>query len=313
MKVIVTGADGFVGSYLIPRLIAAGHEITACISDPARAEDLRRQGCQAVNSLELRDPESVAAAFREPADWVVHLAAVASGGDSAKDPGRAWEVNAAGTARIADLLARQHSRGIADPFLLLASTGEVYGRGQETPRVETDPLEPCSPYAASKLGAEVAVLESGRCTGLRVCVARSFPHTGPGQDGRFVIPAFAKRILMAKQRGAPAVNVGNLTPVREFMHVSDVVDAYVSLLEDAPDGEVFNVASGVAVSVEDVFAMLCDIAGHRVIPEPDASLVRPSDIPYLVGDAAKLKAATGWEPKISLEETLTEVVDAQTD
>jgi len=142
-------------------------------------------------------------------------------------------------------------------------------------------------------------------------VARAFAHTGRGQNERFVIPALVRRLLIAKRAKAPAIKVGNLDPVREFMHVSDVVDAYCRLLTGGRPGEVYNVASGRGIALSDLLERLMDIVGHRVLAEPDPELVRPADIPYLVGDAAKLRAATGWSPRVPLEDVLSEVVNAQ--
>jgi GDP-4-dehydro-6-deoxy-D-mannose reductase len=144
-------------------------------------------------------------------------------------------------------------------------------------------------------------------------VARSFPHTGPGQDERYVVPALARRIRRAKQLATPVVPVGNLAVTREILHVDDVVDAYVRLLKRGESGQAYNVASGRAVTLSDVFDQLCEIVGYRPLPESQPSLMRSGDIPYLVGDAAKLRGATGWQPLHQLEETLQEVVDAQAD
>lgn len=263
--------------------------------------------------LELLDRDSVRAVVGTGPDAVMHLAAVASGVDARRDPVAAWDVNAVGTARLAEELGRAVSDRRGNPLLLVASTAEVYGAGPETPRVEGDPTRPVSAYAASKLAAEIAALEVHRRTGLRVIIARAFAHTGRGQDERFVVPALARRLLIAKRVGAPAIKVGNLDPVREFMHVSDVVDAYCRLLSSGRDGEVYNVAGGRGMALRELLERLMDIVGHRVVAEADPELVRPADIAYLVGDAAKLRAATGWSPRVALDDALAEVVDAQTD
>src|SRR5439155_1528529 len=197
---------------------------------------------------------------------------------------------------------------------LLGDGREVYGASHESrPRRETDAVAPCSPYAASKAGGELAGLEAWRRTGLRVIVTRAFAHTGPGQDTRFVVPAFAERLRFAKRVQAPVVKVGNLEPVREFLHVRDVVDAYARLLVKGQPGETYNVASGQAVSLEELFFRLTDLIGARPIPEADPELVRGGDIFHLVGDAAKLRAATGWVPRYTLDDTLRDVLDAQAD
>lgn len=317
MKVLVTGADGFVGRRLVSRLLADGREVYAAVrpGQSSAGDDLAGDGRSAVRCLplELADPESVRRCVAESYDAVVHLAAVSSGPEAAADPGYAWVVNAAGTARIAGLLAEAKRTGRGDPLLLVVSTGEVYGRGDEAPRRETDPVAPCSPYAASKAGAEQAALQAWRRTGLRVVVARAFGHTGPGQDTRFVVPAFAQRLKVAKRLGAPVVKVGTLEPVRDILHVEDVIDAYARLLTRGQPGETYNVASGQGIALRDLFFTLAAMLGIRPVPEADPDLMREADIPYLVGDAGKLRTHTGWAPRRSLEDTLRDVLDAQAD
>jgi GDP-4-dehydro-6-deoxy-D-mannose reductase len=296
MQVLVTGADGFVGRSMVRRLLDDGREVIGAVRPGA--------------SPGVADAASVTACLDRPLDAVVHLAGVASGTDALADAGFAWTVNAAGTARLVDALGRARRRDQVDPLVLVISTAEVYGRGAPVPRRETDPAAPLSPYAASKLGGEVAALEAWRRTGLRVIVVRPFPHTGPGQDPRFVVPAFAERLSFAKRIGAPVVKVGNLEPVREFLHVWDVVDAYARLLTKGHAGEVYNVATGVGISLDDLLFKMAGMLGLRPIPEADPDLMRPADIPYLVGDAAKLRTATGWTPRVPLDETLRQVLDA---
>jgi GDP-4-dehydro-6-deoxy-D-mannose reductase len=316
VKILVTGADGFAGAWLVRALLAAKHAVVGTHrlgGTPSRLLTAAECAAIAWRPLELASSESVESVVAGRWDAVVHLAAVSSGTDARRDPGLAWEVNAAGTARLAESLARRRIEGEGDPLLLLASTAEVYGMGRGAPRLETDPLEPCSPYAASKLGAEVAALETGRRTGLRVIVARPFPHTGPGQDHRFVVPALAGRIRMAKRIGAPAIKTGSLEPVRDFLDVRDIADAYLALVERGAPGEAYNIASGSGVALRAVVERLEALVGWRVITEHEPGLARRADILHLVGDAEKLRAATGWSPGISLDQTLQDLLDAQTD
>lgn len=316
MKILVTGADGFAGAWLVRTLLAAKHAVVGTHrlgGAPSRLLTAAETSAIAWRPLELASSESVEAVVAGGWDAVVHLAAVSSGTDARRDPGLAWEVNAAGTARLAESLARRRVEGEGDPLLLLASTAEVYGMGQRAARLETDPLEPCSPYAASKLGAEVAAGETGRRTGLRVILARPFPHTGPGQDHRFVVPALAGRIRMAKRIGAPAIKTGSLEPVRDFLDVRDVAAAYLALLERGVPGQAYNIASGSGVPLRAIVERLEALVGWRVITEHEPGLARRADILHLVGDAARLREATGWSPRFSLDQTLQDLLDAQTD
>src|SRR5882762_8410595 len=170
VKVLVTGADGFVGRWLIRRLLDDGREVFGAVRPavPRRDDGLTPAERDAVRwlPLEITDDASVRQCVDLPYDAVVHLAAVASGADALRDPGTAWTVNAAGTARLAHVLAEARRTERADPVVLVVSTGEVYGRGEgHAPRRETDPPAPCSPYAASKLGGEEAALEAWRRAG----------------------------------------------------------------------------------------------------------------------------------------------------
>jgi GDP-4-dehydro-6-deoxy-D-mannose reductase len=316
MRVFVTGAEGFVGRVMVRTLLRAGHEVRAGIRPGGALEvpglTSEERAAVARVPLELLDTASVEAALAWEPEAVVHLAAVASGADARRDIGAAWEVNASGTARLADALARRRAQG-GDPLLLAVSSGEVYGGGVDRPRREDDALRPCSPYAASKVGAEVAALEVWRRTGLRVVIARPFPHTGAGQSDRFVAPAFAARLREARRSGAASVPTGNLDPVRDFLHVQDVADAYLALLTGGVPGEAYNVARGDGIDLHELFRRLAAHLGVAATPAVDPALLRAADIMHLVGDASKLRDATGWRPTIDLDRTLKEVADAEAD
>lgn len=317
MKVLVTGADGFVGRHVVRVLRQAGDTVAAGCRPGGPAVDWTSDHSAGppveVIPLEIADDASVAAALAWGPDAVVHLAAVASVRQGRARPGATWEVNAAGTARLAAAAGGLREAGWLDPVVLVVSSGEVYGPGREAPRQESDPTAPVSAYAASKLGAEVAALEAWRRTGLRVIIARPFPHTGPGQTSDYVVPAFVGRLREAGRQGARTVAVGNLDPVRDLLDVRDVAVAYRRLLESGQPGQAYNVARGTGVSLAEVFRRLAALIGVAAEPVPDPSLVRTADIPHLVGDPAKLTRATGWTPAISFEQTLQGLVDAQAD
>jgi GDP-4-dehydro-6-deoxy-D-mannose reductase len=311
VKLLVTGADGFVGQHLVRRLARDGHQVTAACRPGGRRTEWDAGVIQI--PLELTDDTSVRAAVDSGPEGVVHLAAVASNREANADPGQAWVVYAGGTARLADALGRRRQGGKGDTRLLLVSSGEVYGGEGRAPRRESDPIAPASPYAASKAGAELAGLEVWRRTGLPVIIARPFTHTGPGQEVRFVLPAFVARMREAKATGAPKVSSGNLDPVRDMLDVRDVVEAYVLLLRGGQPGEVYNVSRGEGSSMRELFDRLAALIGVRVEAELDPALARATDIPHLVGDSTKLRRATGWAPSRSLEQTLRGLVDAEAD
>lgn len=318
MKVLVTGADGFAGRYLVRHLLAAGHRVVGAVRSGERGADawLTSTEREAIRwtALELDGTASLAPLFDEPFDAVVHLAAVASSGEARKDPMTAWTVNALGTARLVAAAAQARDEGRGDPAVLVVSSSEVYGPGPAGRlRTETDPVQPVSPYGATKAAAEIAALEGWRRTGLRVMLARAFQHTGPGQTQTYVVPALARRLTVAKRRGAVAINTGNLEPVRDIADVRDVVAAYAALIARGQPGETYNVCTGIGIRLYELFERLAAMLECRVMAEPDAALLRAGDIAHLVGDPSKLKAATGWSPVYTLDQTLRDVLDAQAD
>jgi GDP-4-dehydro-6-deoxy-D-mannose reductase len=315
MRVLVTGAAGFVGRHLVPRLAEQGHDVTAGCRPVEQLDDsLREQWGDAVQvvSLELAEREGVRAAVEPVPDAVIHLAAIASVREAREDPTRAWVVNAVGTARLMDAVLAAGTAAGRDPLVLVVSTAEVYGNGSGRARVETDVPAPQSPYAASKLAGEIAALEAWRRGGLRVTVARPFIHTGPGQRPPYVIPSFIQRLLAVKAGNAPGrVPTGNMEIVRDLLDVRDVVEAYILLLLRGRPGEIYNVARGSGYTLRDIFQKIAREIGVKAEPVSDPTLIRAGDIPHLVGDSAKLRGDTGWSPAFSLEQTLRDMVHAQ--
>jgi len=314
MRVLVTGADGFVGGWLVRDLLGAGHQVVGAVrlgGGPAPLLSERERVRVRWIDFDLLAPASVTALGGIAVDAVVHLAAVASGTDARQDPGHAWTVNAAGTARLCEELGQTREAEGAKPTVILASTGEVYGEGLGRPSLENDPVRPRSPYAASKHGAEIAALEVADRTGLKVIVARAFPHTGPGQSDKYVVPVLAQRLRTAKRIGAPVIKTGNLTPIRDLLDVRDVARAYRLLAERGRPGETYNIARGVGVPLSDVVDRLAALLDHRVIVEPDPNLLRSNDLQYLVGDPSRIRGEMGWDPTIAVDQTLKDVLDAQ--
>jgi GDP-4-dehydro-6-deoxy-D-mannose reductase len=315
MRVLVTGADGFVGRRLVGRLVETGHEVTAACRPVQGQQNFGGEPWDnrvRTVPLELDDDRSVRGALRDPQDAVVHLAAVASVREAREDPGHAWVINAAGTARVMDAIISARERGQSDPVVLNVSSSEVYGAGPALPRVESHPVLPQSPYAASKAASEIAALEAWRRTQLRVIIARPFTHTGPGQRPPYVVPAFIERLLAVKAGEPRRTPTGNLKPVRDLLDVRDVVEAYLALMSSGIPGETYNIARGEGITLEQLFGRIADIIGVEAEPFPDPNLVRSGDIPHLVGDATKLRQTTGWSPAITLDQTLQDMVDAQT-
>ncbi len=310
-RLLITGADGFVGRWLVREARAAGTPVVAAIM-PAASPPTEWQGSGGaavdVVRADLLDDDAVQRLADARPDAVVHLAAIASGAEARRDPDAAVKINAAGTTLLAALLAMS-----SRPRFLFVSTGEVYGADHASPIDETAPVIPASPYASSKARAEAALGAIWQRTGLPVIVARAFPHTGPGQSATYVLPALVGRLREAKRTGARTVATGNLSAVRDFLDVRDVVRAYLSLLDHGVPGECYNVASGAGHQLSECFGLLARMVGVHAVAKPDAALLRSGDIPVLIGNASKLRAATGWSPQIPFEQTLQDLVNAQAD
>jgi GDP-4-dehydro-6-deoxy-D-mannose reductase len=282
--VLVTGADGFVGTHLLELL---GDEAV-----PTEAD--------------VTDQEAVAAAIRtaKPGS-VVHLAALSGIAESWRDPSRVWEVNVVGTVNVLEAVRRERPGA----RVLAVSTGEVYGQAKQVPTPEEAPVAPVSPYAASKAGAELACAQA-RAAGVDVVVARAFQHEGPGRDERFAVGSWVRQLAELELAGGGALRVGNLEIERDITDVRDVCRAYRLLLEPTVEAGVYNVASGKAVPLARVVELLVEMARCPVTVEPDPDRLRPADIPVLVGDASRLERATGWRPQIPLEQTLADTLQA---
>jgi GDP-4-dehydro-6-deoxy-D-mannose reductase len=294
VKVFVTGGHGFVGSYVVEHLRASGDDVVA----PHQ------------NEVDLADQPKLGDAVRAAApEAIIHLAALAHVGESWKDPARTFDVNAVGTLHLLEAARRVTPA----PRVLLIGSAEVYGPVQpgDLPLTEEHKLNPVTPYAVSKVAAEYLGVQYHAGFGVPVVRARSFNHIGPGQAGRFVVADIAGRIADAIKRGDTApIKVGNLTARRDYTDVRDVARAYRLLVTDGVAGEAYNVCSGVDVSVETLAHRLLALAEVDLRIEEDPALMRPVDVPVLVGDNARLRAATGWQPEISLDDTLRDVLAA---
>ena len=290
MRVFVTGAGGFLGPHLVAELARRGHQVAGGYVG-ARPE-LPGVELHEVDIVDRRAVENALAASR--CDAVVHLAGLSHVGASWQRMPEYFTVNVIGTENV---LAAAAGRRV-----LLASSSEVYGLVPEAeqPIGESRPVAPQTPYALTKAAAERLALRGG---GL---VVRTFNLIGPGQASSFALPAFAEQ-LRGITRGAapPVLRVGNLTARRDFVPVRDGARAYALLIERGEPGEVYNLAGGRAWSVREALDQLLEVAGVTARIEEDPELLRPVDIPLLMGDAAKLRAL-GW----SVEDSLADAVGA---
>jgi GDP-4-dehydro-6-deoxy-D-mannose reductase len=293
VKALVTGATGFVGPHLCAHLRARGDEVV----DPGNDER---------GSFDVRNRDAVSRAFvTHRPDVVYHLAARSDVAASWRDPIASLRVNVEGTLHVLDA-----ARDAGVHRVLVVGSAEEYGRVDpaDLPLREDTPLRPITPYGVSKVAASYLALQAWVGTGLETIRVRAFSHSGPGQTEAFLIPALARRIVTAERQRIAVVAAGGLDPVRDVSDVRDVVRAYRLLVEHGSPGEVYNVARGAGVSVREIAERLLAKARVPLQIDVDPALVRPVEVPRLVGDATKLRAATGWEPEFALDDTLTAVL-----
>jgi len=302
VRVLVTGARGFVGRHVVAALHARGHSVVE--ADHAVTDDAL--------PIDVTDPLAVRGAFElARPDAVVHLAAQAFVPASIADPRATFETNATGTLHVLDAAQAQAEEGLP-PRVLVVSSADVYGAqpAASYPLRETTATHAMNPYAASKIAAEALAIAYARTYKLDVVVTRAFNHIGAGQDERFAVAAFAAQIARVAAGGDPLVSVGNLEAIRDFLDVRDVCAAYVALIEGGGEaGEIYNVCSGVATPMREVLRQLVTLARVAVEIREDPARMRPADVPVSVGDASKLRDATGWAPAIPLAAALRAVLD----
>ncbi len=304
MRVLVTGVSGFVGRHLARELIAAGHEVFGLGLAPAPS-GLGLAGDAVADLARIAEVEAALAACRP--DAVVNLAGQASAARSFEDPFETFRVNTAGALTLLEAVRRAAPRA----RVLLVGSGESYGPQPPGTRVAEDaPFRPVSPYALSKAAADSGGAAFAQAHGLDLVRTRSFAHTGPGQDPRFVIPSFAQQIARIERGEAePVLRVGNLEVTRDLADVRDVALAYVALLARGRGGAAYNVCRGEGVGLSEAAARLTALARVPVRIEVDAARVRPVDVPYLVGDPGAIARDTGWSARVPFDTTLAESLE----
>ena len=293
--VLVTGAAGFAGRHLIEFLSDAGSGSSrTTVVGWTRAD------------VDLLDRDAVRHAIAElrPAQ-VYHCAGAAHVGESWSPTAETLAANVLTTHYLLDAIRRA---GIACRVLIPGSA-HVYVPSPE-PLTEDAPLGPASPYAVSKLAQEQLGVQAAAADGIEVIVARAFNHTGPRQDPSFAASSMARQVASI-ERGEiePVIKVGNLSSRRDLTDVRDTVRAYALLMERGASGNVYNVATGVAPETGAVLHTLVALSRVPVRIEVDPARLRPNDIPILIGDPSRLRATTGWSPRISFNQMLQDLLD----
>lgn len=311
-RVLVTGGSGFVGQWLSRAMLERGWTVfSGTIDWPPRAPLLTQQESDAIKwtMLDIRSDDEVTRAVEQSApDYVVHLAGIAFAPEANASPIRAFDINALGAMR---LLLKLHGAGAKDTRILVVGSAEEYGQQDRTayPIAEGAPLRPLTPYAVAKASQEQMALQAFRANGQQVICTRSFNHSGVGHGESYLLPTLVRRARGLPKSGG-TLTIGNGHVIRDYLHVADVVAAYLLLLERGTPGEVYNVCSGKGVTVHELAERVLSRLGVQAGIASEASLVRPIDVPILVGDNAKLRSATGWSVTRSIDDIIDDLIHA---
>jgi GDP-4-dehydro-6-deoxy-D-mannose reductase len=333
-RIFITGATGFAGRHLIAALNAgrgaARAEIFgACFPErPESCSDL----CAAAPNVRLlhldlrNDGQAVDAVRAVRPDWIFHLAALSQVRLSWERRREVFDTNLLGTYNLFEA-ARMHA---PKARILFVSSSDVYGFLTPHRRAlrETDGGSIVSPYAFTKKSGEILSEFYALCEKVPIIIARPFPHTGPGQTPVFVCADWARQVALIEKykrheeekagkrgrvtdqrSGMPVMHVGNLALRRDYMDVRDVVRAYILLMKKGRTGEIYNISSGKAPSLEWILKTLIGFSRRKIAYEIDPARVRKVDIPFLAGDSRKIREATGWAPTIPLARTLSDMLD----
>jgi UDP-glucose 4-epimerase len=303
--VAVTGSEGFIGSHLVELLVHEGYAVRALVqynslSSWGWLDTLDREVLSSVDVVlgDVRDRRSMFDLVRD-VDAICHLAALIAIPYSYQAPDSYLATNAGGTLNVLEA-ARAHGT----PRLVHTSTSEVYGTAITVPISESHPLQAQSPYSASKIAADKLVESYHLSFGLPATTLRPFNTYGPRQSARAVIPTAISQIAAGRTR----IELGDLSPTRDFNFVSDTAAAFLSLVEADDDvlGATFNAGSGREISVGDVVRLIAEVMGREIEVTDDPARHRPanSEVQRLVCDSAALHAVTSWKPEYTLEEGL---------
>ncbi|MFN0100151.1 MAG: GDP-mannose 4,6-dehydratase [Gemmatimonadaceae bacterium] len=318
-RALVTGAGGFVGQWLCRALLSSGWEVTGTTIDGGPTSGILSDAESAAvtwRGMDLRpgvDRRTLSGLLeRSRPEAVFHLAAVSFVPAAGADPMRALDTNVGAAVRLVEAMRLLRAAGTLDATLLVIGSAEQYGRHDASamPLAESAELRPRTFYAATKCAQEAFALAAARSEGLRVVATRSFNHSGRGQGAQFLLPSLVARALEERRSPGGGVRIGNTETIRDFLHVEDVVAAYISLVERGRSGETYNVCSGAGASVGEIAGEVLAQAGVDGPLVSDPALRRTVDVPALVGDNTKLRSDTGWAPLRTRHHIIDDLLNA---
>jgi GDP-4-dehydro-6-deoxy-D-mannose reductase len=307
-KIFITGATGFVGRNLIRQLDSPGNEIFGT-SFPHQPTQIETTCLNRICFLDITHSEETSELIAQiRPDWVFHLAAVSNVKHSWEHRMQTLETNLLGSLSVMEAVRKN----APDAKLLFVSSSNVYGMvsDQSSFLTEDDPIEALSPYAYTKISGELLARFYAEVENMDVLISRTFPHTGPGQSPDFVCSDWAYQIARIENNlTPPQLSVGNLEVTRDYSDVMDVVSAYESLMKSGRKGQIYNIGSGRPISLHSILDLLLSFSDRSIDVLVDPGKLRKTDIPMMVADISKVKAETGWAPRIPLESTLKNLLD----
>jgi GDP-4-dehydro-6-deoxy-D-mannose reductase len=314
---LVTGGSGFVGQWLARGLLARDSTVVSLSLHAPVPGILSANELEAVEwrKGDVRDADLIKRAIEEVRPSVVYHLAGVSFVPAARDaPAMAYEINVLAAVRLLAVIAALKALGKLDPLVVIVGSATQYGRHDalEMPLDEAAELRPQDVYAASKAAQEIASLQMYRGEGVRVICTRSFNHSGVGHAEHFLLPALVRRVLDLRGKAKGLLPMGNQESVRDYLHVSDVVEAYLRLADKGAPGEVYNVCSGEGVSAGQLAREVLLRVGLDAEITTDPALARGVDVPVLVGSPAKLARTTGWRPTRSRSDIIDDLIHAAT-
>ena len=312
-RYLVTGFSGFVGYHFINYLNSVVTEKTSVlgldIAEPFDYEEWCFENLEIkftkVNILEQEEIANIIEGYKP--NYILHLAALSSVGKSWEEPAECFVNNTGIFINLVETLRKQK----LDSKLLCIGSSEEYGfvDSKNIPISEELEINPSSPYAVTKVAQEGLSKCYATKYGININLTRSFNHIGPRQKDVFVIASFCKQVAQAYLDEQKELNMitGNLNVIRDFLDVRDVVAAYYYILQSGKSGELYNVSSGKGYQLKEIISILEEISGIKISTITNQKLIRPNDMPIIIGKNDKLKNDTGWKPEYSIKQSLTDI------
>jgi GDP-4-dehydro-6-deoxy-D-mannose reductase len=310
MRVLITGITGFAGSHLADLMLEEGTEVYGTARWRSSLDNIVHiLDCIQLVECDLRDASSVKRVLEEvQPQEIFHLGAQSFVPTSWKAPAETLSTNVVGQINLFEAVLSLK----LDATVQVAGSSEEYGMvfEHELPITEENPLRPLSPYGVSKVAQDLLGYQYFMSYGLKVIRTRAFNHTGPRRGEVFVTSNFARQIAdIEAGHQEPVMKVGNLKARRDFSDVRDIVRAYRLSVQRCSPGEVYNICSGVARSVQEILDTLLSLTTAKIRVEEDPARLRPSDVPLLQGECTRFKQQTGWQPEIPFERTMLDLLD----